>query len=169
MAQVTVDPPRRKSCAGRDLVVVHSNKRREAMTPNSARSLWTIFTTIVVVGFAASLVACASAGLRPVAVSDVKSVVGTWKGVVYLSGSEPDEVTLTIREDGSYDVVSRLPIGVSRGRGQITISEGRLIMRGERGHGVGRLLSSSGGDRVMSITATLSDNRTLTAELGPSR
>ena len=138
------------------------------MTPNSARSLWTIFTTIVVVGFAASLVGCASAGLRPVAVSDVKSVAGTWKGVVYLSGSEPDEVTLTIREDGSYDVVSRQPIGVSRGRGQITISEGRLIMRGERGHGVGRLLSSSGGDRVMSITATLSDNSTLTAELGPS-
>jgi len=169
MAQVTVDPPRRKSCAGRDLVVVHSNKRREAMTPNSARSLWTIFTTIVVVGFAALLVGCASAGLRPVAVSDVKSVAGTWKGVVYLSGSEPDEVTLTIWEDGSYDVVSRLPIGVSRGRGQITISEGRLIMRGERGHGVGRLLSSSSGDRVMSITATLSDNSTLTAELGPSR
>ena len=139
------------------------------MTPNSARSLWTIFTTIVVVGLAASLVGCASAGLRPVAVSDVKSVAGTWKGVVYLSGSEPDEVTLTIREDGSYDVVSRQPIGVSRGRGQITISEGRLIMRGERGHGVARLLSSSGGDRVMSITATLSDNSTLTAELGPSR
>ena len=127
-----------------------------------------IFT--VVVGFAASLVGCASVGpLTPVAVSDVKSVAGTWKGVVYLSGSEPDEVTLTIREDGSYDVVSRKLIGVSRGRGQITISEGRLIMRGERGHGVGRLLSSSSGDRVMSITATLSDNSTLTAELGPSR
>ena len=41
-------------------------------------------------------------------------------------------------------------------------------MRGERGHGVGTLQSTLGGDRVMSITATLSDNRTLTAELGPS-
>jgi hypothetical protein len=138
------------------------------MTSNSARSLWTALTTIGVIGFAASLVSCASAGLRPVTVSDVKSVAGTWKGVVYLSGSEPDEVTLTIREDGSYDLVSRQPIGVSRGSGQITISEGRLIMRGERGHGVGTLQSTLGGDRVMSITATLSDNRTLTAELGPS-
>jgi len=139
------------------------------MTPNSARSLWTIFTPIVVVALAASLVGCASMGLRPVAVSDIKSVAGTWKGVVYLPGSEPDEVTLTIREDGSYDVVSRQPTGVSRGQGQIVVSEGRLIIQGEKGHGMATLMSSPSGGRVMSITATLSDNSILTADLGPSR
>ncbi len=38
---------------------------------------------------------------------------------------EPDYLTLTIREDGSYDVVSaQKPIGASRGRGKIVISEG---------------------------------------------
>ncbi len=140
------------------------------MTPRSVRALWTVFTATVVVGFAASLVGCASFGpLTPVAVSDVKSVAGTWEGVVYRSGSEPDYVTLTIREDGSYDVGSRQTIGASRGKGQIVIREGRLILQGEKGHGVGTLLSSSGGDRVMRIEATLSDNSLLTAELGPSR
>jgi hypothetical protein len=140
------------------------------MTDSGSRSLWTVFTGAVVVGLAASLVGCVSFGpLTPVGVSDIKSVAGTWKGVVYQSGSEPDDVTLTIREDGSYDVVSRQTIGASRGKGQIVISDGRLIMQGEKGRGVGMLLSNSGGDRVMKIDATLSDNSTLTAELWPSR
>ena len=139
------------------------------MTPRGARSLWTVFIATVVVGFAASLVGCASLGLTPVAVSDIKSVAGTWKGVVYQSGSGPDHVTLTIREDGSYDVESRQTIGASRGKGQIVVKDGRLIMQGEKGRGVGTLLSSRGGDRVMRIEATLSDHRILTAELGPSR
>ena len=90
---------------------------------------------------------------------------------MYQSGSEPDHVTLTIREDGSYDVESRQTIGASRGKGQRSWSKtGRLIMQGEKGRGVGTLLSSRGGDdRVMRIEATLSDHRILTAELGPSR
>ena len=139
------------------------------MTPRVTRSLWTAFTATVV-GFTALLVGCATFGpLTPVHVSEVKSVAGTWKGVVYESGSEPDQITLTIQEDGSYEVVSRQPIGTSRGKGQIVIREGRLILQGQRGRGVGTLLSSGDGARVMRIEATLSDNRILTAELGPSR
>ena len=140
------------------------------MTSRGARSLWTRFTATVVFGFAASLVGCGGFGpLTPVAVSDVTSVAGTWKGVVYGSGSEPENITLTIREDGSYDVVSRQKFGESRGRGQIVIREGHLIMQGVKGRGLGTLLSTRAGDRVMNIQATLSDNSLLTAELTPSR
>ena len=58
------------------------------MTRSKARSLRTAFTATIVFVFAASLVACASLGpLTPVAVSDVKSVAGTWEGAVYQSGS----------------------------------------------------------------------------------
>ena len=68
------------------------------MTLSGARSLWTVLTGTVIVGFAASLIGCASAGpITPVEVSDVKSVAGTWKGTVYRSGFAPDYVTLTIR------------------------------------------------------------------------
>ena len=140
------------------------------MISNGTRSLWAIITVTVVIGFVASLPGCASVGpITPVAVSDVKSVAGTWKGVVYESGSEPDYITLTIQEDGSYEVVSRQTIGASRGKGQIVIKEGRLFLQGQKGRGVGTLLSNAGGDRVMRIEATLSDNSILTAELGPSR
>jgi hypothetical protein len=88
---------------------------------------------------------------------------------VYESSSEPDYITLTIQEDGSYEVVSRKMLGASRGKGQIVIRDGRLILQGQKGRGVGTLLSSADGARVMRIEATLSDNRILTAELGPSR
>jgi hypothetical protein len=143
------------------------------MTPSAPRSLWTVLTVTVIVGFAVSLVGCASAGYSPVAVSDVKSVAGMWKGIIYdRSEVEANYVELTIREDGSYDVVSARPvgaIGVSRGKGKIVISEGRLLFEGERGRGVGTLLRSRGGDLIMNVDATLSDNSTLSAELSRSR
>jgi hypothetical protein len=140
------------------------------MIPGCARSMWTVLSVIVIAGLAISLVGCASAGpITPVAVSNVKSVAGTWKGIVYQSGSEPDYVALTIREDGSYDVVSAQTIGASRGQGKIMISGGRILLEGEKGRGVATLLSSPGGDLVMDIEATLSDNSILTATLWPSR
>ena len=136
------------------------------MTSSGTRSFWAIITVTVVIGFVASLPGCASVGpVTPVVVSDVKSVAGTWQGVVYEPGSEPDYVELTIREDGSYDLVSRQAIGESRGRGKIVLSGGRLIMEGERGRGVGTLMRNQAGDLVMNIDATLSDNSTLSAKL----
>lgn len=140
------------------------------MTRTGLRSLGTVLTALVV-GFAATLAGCASLGpVTPVSVSDIKAVVGTWKGVVYRSSEfEPEYVTLTIRADGSYDVVSaQEPIGVSRGRGKIVISEGRLIIEGEKGHGVGTLLRDPAGNLMMEVHATMSDNSTLSAKLSRS-
>ena len=139
------------------------------MAPGGTRSLWTSLAATVVVGFAVSLIGCASAGpLTPVVVSDVKSVAGTWTGVVYESGSEPGYVALTIEEDGSYHVEFRQALGPTRGKGTIVISGGRLIFQGENGRGVGTVLRSPNGDRVMDVQATLSDNSVLTAKLSPS-
>jgi hypothetical protein len=107
--------------------------------------------------------------VTPVAVSDVKSLSGTWEGTVYLPGSERDDVTLTIRDDGSYDVLSKRGIGASSGKGHIVISDGRLIIEGERGRGVGTVLRNRAGDVVMKVDMTLSDNRNLSAELWRTR
>jgi len=96
------------------------------VTRTGLRSLGTILTAFVV-GFAATLVGCASVGpVTPVEVSDIKAVTGTWKGIVNSKSEfEPDYLTLRIRDDGSYDVVSaQKPIGASRGRGKIVISGG---------------------------------------------
>ena len=135
------------------------------MTASGARSRWTVLIATVVLGFAVSLVGC----VRPVAVSDLGSVAGTWKGVVYGLGSEPAYVELTIRENGSYDVVARPQVGESRGAGTIVVRDGRLLLEGPKGHGVATVVANAAGERIMSVEATLSDNRSLKAELSRSR
>lgn len=150
-------------------MVIHSEQGGEVMTPIGTRSLWTTLAATVVVGFAASLIGCASAGpLTPVVVSDVKSVAGTWKGVIYQSGYQPDYIVMTIKEDGSYEFTSRQALGPARGKGTIVISGGRLIIHGEKGRGVATVLRSPNGDRIMDVQATLSDNSIVTAKLSPS-
>jgi hypothetical protein len=134
------------------------------------RSLATVLTALFV-GVAATLVGCATSG-GPIAVSDIKTVTGTWEGIVYpTSELDPYRVTLTIRDDGSYDVVSaaRQTIGTSRGRGTIVIRDGRLIMEAERGRGEARLLKDRDGNLMMIVDATLSDNTTLSVQLSPSK
>ena len=103
---------------------------------------------------------------KSVAVPDVRSVSGTWKGTVYLAGSERNDVTVTIRDDGSYDAASVRQLGVSRGNGQILIRDGSLVIDGEKGRGTATVLRNSAGDVVMKVHMTLSDNSNLTAELG---
>jgi hypothetical protein len=137
------------------------------MMPNRARLLW---TAAVVVGFAVSLVGCASLGpASPVPVSDLGTVAGTWKGIVYGPGSERQNVDLMIRADGTYQIVARQPIGESGNKGKVVVKDGRLLFEGEKGgHGVGTLQANSAGNRTMSIDAILSDGRTLTAQLSAS-
>jgi hypothetical protein len=140
------------------------------MTPNSRRLILRMLAVTVIVGSSVSLVGCASIGpVTPVAVSDVKSLSGTWEGTVYLPGSERDDVTLTIRDDGSYDVVSKRGVGKSTGRGHIVVGDGRLVIEGERGRGAGTVLRNAAGNVLMKVDMTLSDNRNLSAELWRTR
>ena len=136
----------------------------------SRRLVCSVLALSVIVGFSVSLGGCASIGpVTPVAVPDVKSVSGTWEGTVYLSGSERDDVTLTIRDDGSYDVVSKRSLGMSSGSGRIVISDGGLVIEGARGRGVGTVLRNRADDVLMKVDMTLSDNRNLSAELWRTR
>ena len=134
------------------------------------RSLATVLTALLV-GLAVTLGGCATSG-GPVAVSDIKTVTGTWEGIVYPSSElDPYRVTLTIRDDGTYTVVSvpRQAIGTSRSKGTIEIRDGRLFMTGERGRGVARVLKNRDGSLMILVDATLSDNSTLKVELSPSK
>ena len=98
------------------------------MIPSSRRLICSVLAVIVIVGFCLSLLTCAILGpVTAVAVSDLKSVSGTWRGILYLSGSERSDATLTIEDDGSYDVVWTKNLGASRGKGRVVISDGRLV------------------------------------------
>jgi hypothetical protein len=144
------------------------------MTRGRCRLVSGVHAGAVIVGLSLSLVGCANLGpVTPVAVSDVNSVSGTWEGIVYLPRSEPgserNDVALTIRDDGSFDVVSKKLLGASRGTGRIVISDGRLVFEGARGlRGVGTVLRNSAGDVLMKIEGTLADNSNLSATLWPT-
>ena len=135
-----------------------------------------IVLSVILVGLATSLLGCASFGpVTPVTVPDVKSVTGTWKGIVYRSGfTAGDTFTLTIHDDGNYEVELAAPagsspaIGISQGHGKLAIKDGRLLFEGVNGHGVGTLLRNPGGELVMNVDATLTDNSTVTAKLFPA-
>jgi len=140
------------------------------MTRRALRLFAVVLTAAVVVASAASLLGCASYGpVTRVAVTDVKSLTGTWKGTVYRSGFEPESVALAIHEDGSYDVVLTWSTGTSRGSGKIVVSDGSLLVEGERGRGAGTLLRNRAGDLVLNVDMILNDNSALTAKLWPSR
>ena len=140
------------------------------MTQRALRSFAAVLTAAVVVASAASLLGCASYGpATRVAVQDLKSLTGTWKGTVYRSSFAPDSVTLTIHDDGSFDVVSVLTTGTSTGTGKIVVSDGRLLVEGKRGRGTGTLQRNPAGDLVLNVEMILNDNSTLTAKLWPSR
>ena len=140
------------------------------MTRSALRSFAAVLTATVVLASAASFFGCASYGpATNVAVPDVKSVTGKWKGTVYRSGFEPESVALAIHDDGSYEVVLAGASGTSRGSGKIAVSDGRLLVEGEKGRGAGTLLRNPGGDLVLNVDMILNDNSTLTAKLWPSR
>ena len=140
------------------------------MRRGALRSFAAVLIATVAVAFAPSLVGCATYGpATRVAVQDLKSLIGTWKGTVYRSSFAPDSVTLTIHDDGSFEVVSILATGTSTGTGKIVVSEGRLIVEGKRGRGTGTLQRSPAGDLVLNVEMTLNDNSTLTAKLWPDR
>jgi hypothetical protein len=137
------------------------------MGSTGARLFWTVF---VVVGLAVSLGACATTDAPTfIAVSDVKSLAGKWAGLAVGPGSnQQDYIEMTIREDGSYDVLTRRTVGTLRGNGTIVIREGRIIMQGGKGRGVGSLMGER-GERVMKVDVTFPDNIDMSATLRPTR
>jgi hypothetical protein len=139
------------------------------MTRSALRSFAGLLTATVVLASTASLLGCASYGPATRVVPDVQSLTGTWKGTVYRSGFEPESVALVIHEDGSYDVVLAGSSGTSRGSGKILVSDGRLLVEGQKGRGAGTLLRNPGGDLVLNVDMILNDNSTLTAKLWPGR
>lgn len=125
-----------------------------------------VLAALVLVGFQIALTGCSSLGRATlVAVTDIRSLSGTWAGTVYLPGSQPDEVTLTIAEDGAYHVVSKAGLDVTTGNGRILVSEGHLVIEGDRGRGAGTVLRSPNGDLYIVLDMTLSNNSNISAEL----
>ena len=144
------------------------------MTRSGRRSVRSVVAVTVIVGFASL-----AGWLRQPRAGHARCGLGRQIGQWHVGrhrvpaplqpGSERNDVTLTIRDDGSFDVVSKKLLGASRGTGRIVISDGRLVVEGARGlRGVGTVLRNPAGDVLMKIEGTLADNSTLSATLWPT-
>jgi hypothetical protein len=106
----------------------------------------------------------------PVSVSTLKSVAGTWAGVLYTEppSEQDDWATLTIYEDGSYDFVSVRTIGILHAKGTLKLSGGKLRTETERGSGVVTLYEK-GGRRMLKLEGAAKDGMHYSADLDQTK
>ena len=106
----------------------------------------------------------------PVSVSAFKSAAGKWAGILKATPrlKRDDWVTLTIRDDGSYDFVSVRTIGIFRGQGTFTLIDGKLKAETEQGWTVATLYEE-GAQRLMKVDGATKDGVQYSAELTPTK
>ena len=131
---------------------------------------------LLVVTLALTVAGCAEMSqsppsLSPVAITDIGSVAGKWAGPVTGLPSRRDQddwVDVVIGPDGTYDFGIYRTIGVFGGKGKLTVQDGKLAFRSDRGTGTLSLFEG-GGKRVLRGDAVLSDGTRLNTELRPAR
>ena len=111
--------------------------------------------------------------LSTVPITDFKTVAGKWGGLVRglpPRGSSRDEdfVDLEIKPDGTYDFGIFRSIGAFSGTGPLTIEDGRLTFKGERGAGT-LILMEGNGRRVLRANAVMTNGLRLSSDLTPVR
>lgn len=122
---------------------------------------------------ATALAACAgmgpTAGLTPLPITDFQMVAGDWEGPARgMSAQHDDWIEVTFTPDGQYDFGIYRTIGVFGGRGMLTLSGGKLQMRGDRGSAT-YTLYQSGAKRILQGQGVLSDGRQISATLSAKK
>ena len=125
---------------------------------------------VIVVGLAG----CAgngSATSGPVAIPNVASIAGKWVGLLEMAGSRDrqDYIEVTIANDGTYRAASARTIGILDAKGTVSVSDGKLMIQGERGgKGVGTLFTQTGQpSRLLQVNGTAGDGRPYIVRLRP--
>jgi hypothetical protein len=121
------------------------------------------------------LAGCVSSGSAiaggPIAIPDVASIAGKWVGLLEMSGSQDreDYVEVTIAGDGTYRAAAARTIGVMDAKGTVSVSDGKLLIRGERGsRGTGTLFTQTGQPpRLLQVNGTAGDGRPYILRLRP--
>ena len=105
-------------------------------------------------------------GMQPVPITDFKMVAGRWAGPVTGITSRDDWAEMTITPEGRFDFGIARTIGVFSGGGDLTLADGKMQGKGERG-AIVYTLYQSGDRRLLKGDATLSDGRQVNATLTP--
>jgi hypothetical protein len=134
-------------------------------------------STIVATMIAMHLfVACSSTDMKetrqwqPATITDFKSVAGKWEGLLVRDPRTPNDdwVTFIIGDTGAYEFVSPRLIGVFSGKGQLSVSDGKLVAKSEKGGQMTlQLYTDAGGsgERILRTNAKDGQGFTYTADL----
>lgn len=106
----------------------------------------------------------------PVSVSAFTQVAGNWAGILKATPRlrKDDWVTVTIRDDGSYQFKSVRTIGIMHGEGTFTLADGKLRSETERGW-ILATLYEEGGRRMLKAEASTKEGTQYSADLGPTK
>jgi hypothetical protein len=102
-----------------------------------------------------------------VPITDLKSVAGKWAGPGSRESSGRENwVDLTIREDGTFEIVSARQVGLLKETGTLIVSDGTLRSKEGRGTFI-CTLHDRGGQRVLTLDGTGANGIKYSAELRP--
>lgn len=105
----------------------------------------------------------------PTAVTDFKSVAGTWEGILSgVAGPRADEdwVRLTISETGGYEFASYRTEGVFSGKGKFNLTDGKLTAQSDKAKMALQLFREPAkGERMLRAEAATSDGQKYLAQL----
>lgn len=132
-----------------------------------------VLVVVVALGAGCARPTPPSPSLTTVAITDFKSVAGKWGGLVRGlpprgSSRDDDFVDVEIKPDGTYDFGIYRTIGVFGGTGKLTLENGRLSLKGERGAATLVLLEGD-GQRILRTNAVMTNGLRLTSDLTPLR
>src|SRR5215475_5518436 len=68
---------------------------------------------------------------QPTSVTDFKSVAGKWEGLLMRDPRQKDWVTLVIGDTGAFEFTSFRTIGVFAGKGQLSLTDGKLSAKSD--------------------------------------
>jgi len=95
--------------------------------------------------------ASAKPQLSPTAITDIKTIAGRWEGIMIRTprSRQDDWVRFTIQDTGDYDFSSYRTIGVFRGKGTLTLTDGKATAQNERGKLTIQLFTDSASGQQM--------------------
>lgn len=106
----------------------------------------------------------------PQPIESFGSVAGKWDGLLVRSPKVrgDDWLRVTIADDGQYEFASYRTAGMFSGRGQFTLTEGKLTVTTERGTASGSLYVSD-NLRMLRMSGVMEDGTKYAAQLQPSQ
>jgi hypothetical protein len=109
--------------------------------------------------------------VAPVPIASIASVAGKWAGPAKRVPPSPDDdwVEVTISPSGTFQYVAARTVGAALGSGTLTLGDGKLTSRSDRGGTATYVLYQGNGRRVLAVEAVTASGLRYSIQLTPAR